>query len=155
MHNHTGCICLTFLHCVFLNVSSNYVHKRMQNHTGNICWIFLHCVLSNVSSKHLDQSMHSHTGCICLTFQMFPQITRSRILLLFDFSSMCVSKRILKLPAQADTNSHWLHLFDFSVCFHIVYCHFIIFKIFIYHLWNKGGKGKGMDACTQHSNISC
>ena len=37
MHNHTGCICLIFLHCVFSNVSSNCLHMRMHNHTGSIC----------------------------------------------------------------------------------------------------------------------
>ena len=40
MHNHTGCICLTFLRCVFSNVSSRRLHKRMQNHTGCIYLIF-------------------------------------------------------------------------------------------------------------------
>ena len=89
MRNHTGCICLTFLHCAFSNVSSNGLHEwmhnhtgcicltfphsnclpqRMQNHTGCICLTFLHCAFSNVSSKRLDKRMQNHTGCICLTF---------------------------------------------------------------------------------------
>ena len=68
MHNHTGCICLTFLHCVFSNVSSNGLPERMHNRIGCICLSFLHCVFSNVSSKHLHKRMHNHTGCICLTF---------------------------------------------------------------------------------------
>ena len=66
MHNHIGCICSTFLHCAFLNVSSNRLHQKMQSHIGCICLTFLHCVFSNVSSNCLHQKMHSHIGCICL-----------------------------------------------------------------------------------------
>ena len=68
MQSHTGCICLTFLHCVFSNVSSNRLPEQMQNHTGCICWTFLHCAFSNVSSNDLLEKRQSHTGCICLTF---------------------------------------------------------------------------------------
>ena len=76
--SHTDCICLTFLHCVFLNVSSNHLHERMQNHIGCICLTFLncaisncstfhHCAFSNVSSNCLLEKRHSHIGYICLT----------------------------------------------------------------------------------------
>ena len=68
MHNHTGCICLTLLHCVFSNESSNCLPERMHNHTGCICLTFLHCVFSNVSSNCLLERMHSHIDCICLSF---------------------------------------------------------------------------------------
>merc|ERR1712016_244948 len=68
MHNHTGCICLTFLHRVSSNVSSNCLPERMHNHTGCICLSFLHCVPSNVSSNYPPERIHNHTGCICLTF---------------------------------------------------------------------------------------
>ena len=54
----TLCMChfsLTFLHCVFSNVSSNGVHERMHNYTGCICLPFLHCAFSNVSSNYLPQ----------------------------------------------------------------------------------------------------
>ena len=70
MHNHTGCICLIFLHYESSNVSSKHLHKRMQNHTGCICLTFLslHCVFSNVDSKSLQKRMRNHTGCICLVF---------------------------------------------------------------------------------------
>ena len=40
---HTSCICLTLLHCVFSNESSNRLFGRMQNHIGCICLTFLHC----------------------------------------------------------------------------------------------------------------
>ena len=59
--SHTGCICLTFLRCVFSNVTSGRLHKRMQSHIGCICLTYLQCAFSNVSSKWLHKS---HTGCI-------------------------------------------------------------------------------------------
>ena len=52
-HSHTGCICWTFLRCVFLNVSSNGLPERMHSHIGCICFTFLHCAFSNVSSNCL------------------------------------------------------------------------------------------------------
>ena len=67
MHSHIGCTCLTFLHCVFSNVSSNGLPEWLRSHTDCICLIFLHCVFSNVFSKHLHKKMQSHTGCICKT----------------------------------------------------------------------------------------
>ena len=63
-----GCICLTFLHCVFSNVSSNRLPEWMQSHTGCICLAFLQCGLSNVSSNGLHEKMHNHTSCNCLIF---------------------------------------------------------------------------------------
>ena len=57
MLSHTGCICLTFLHCAFSNVSLNCLHKRMRNYTDSICLTFLHCVFSNVSSSCLPLRM--------------------------------------------------------------------------------------------------
>ena len=66
MHNYTGCMCLTFLHCVFLNVTSNCLPDRKQSHTDYICLTFLRCVFSCAASKRLGQNMHNHIGCICL-----------------------------------------------------------------------------------------
>ena len=68
MHNHTDCICLTFLCRAFSNVFSNCLLERMQSHTGCICSTFLHYASSNVSSNCLPEKMHNHTGCICLIF---------------------------------------------------------------------------------------
>ena len=65
MHSHIGCICLTFLHCVFSNVFSKRLHERIHNHIGCIFLTFLHSVLSNVSSNHLPERKHSCIGCIC------------------------------------------------------------------------------------------
>ena len=68
MHNRTGCICLAFLHYAFSNVSSNYLHVRMQNRTGSICSIFLPCGFSNDFGHFLSRKRQSHTGCTYLTF---------------------------------------------------------------------------------------
>ena len=56
-------LCLTFLHCVFPNVSSNGLSGRMQSHIDYVCLTFLHCAFSNVSSICLPEGMHTHTGC--------------------------------------------------------------------------------------------
>ena len=66
LHSRIGCICLTFLHCGFSNVSSNCLHQRMHSDTGCICLTFLHCVFSNVSSNRLHKRIHSRIGCIFL-----------------------------------------------------------------------------------------
>ena len=49
MHNRTGCICLSFLQCVFSNVSSNYRPERIQSHTA--CLSFLHYVFFKCTVK--------------------------------------------------------------------------------------------------------
>ena len=67
-HNHTGCICWTFLRCVFSNVSSNCLPEWMHSHTSCICLTFLHCAFSNVPSKRLHELLHSRIGCTCLIF---------------------------------------------------------------------------------------
>ena len=66
--SHIDCICFTFLHCVFLNVSSKNLCGRLRSHIECTCLIFLYCVFSNVASNCLPESMQSHTGCICLFF---------------------------------------------------------------------------------------
>ena len=40
----------------------------MQNHIGCICSTFLHCAFSNVSSNGMSERRHSCIGCICLIF---------------------------------------------------------------------------------------
>ena len=84
MHNHTGCICLTFLHCVSSNVSSNCLPQKMHNHTGYICLTFLHCAFSNVSSicLHFRRFIITQAAFVWLfstvRFQMCPQNVRPR-----------------------------------------------------------------------------
>ena len=49
----------TFLHCAFLNVSSNCLPERMKSHIGCICLTFLRCVFLNVSSNDLSEKRRS------------------------------------------------------------------------------------------------
>ena len=85
MHIHTDCIFLTFLHYAFSNESSNCLPERMHNHTGCICSIFLRCGFSNVFSKHLHKRIQSYTGCICSTFLHCA---------FSNVSSICLSERM-------------------------------------------------------------
>ena len=68
MQSHNGRICMTFLHCVFLNASSNCMHERMHSYIGCIWMTFLLCAFSNVLSNCLPERMQSHIGCISLAF---------------------------------------------------------------------------------------
>ena len=103
MHNHTGCICLTFLHCAFSNELSKRLHGRMHNHTGCICLIFPHCVFSNASSNGLLDGMHSHTGCICVSFHhcVFLNVC-------FDVSFLYVYSNYLHQKRQNHTDGIYL-----------------------------------------------
>ena len=104
MHTHTGCICLTFLHCAFSNVSSNGLYEQMHSHIGCIYSSFLHCVFSNVPTKHLHRRMQSHTGCICsfslLRFKISPQhvCTRRCIVTLVAFVWLFATVRFQMSP---------------------------------------------------------
>ena len=60
-----GYICWTFLHFLFLNVSSSSLPDKIQKRTGCTCLTFLHPGFSNVFSKCLSKIMQSHIGCIC------------------------------------------------------------------------------------------
>ena len=87
---------VTFLHCVFSNVSANRLPQKRHSRIGCICLAFDHCVFSSVFLKHLAQSRHSHIGCIYLTFLHCGFVKCLHKLL--DFSSPCVLKYILKSP---------------------------------------------------------
>ena len=41
---------------------------------------------------------------------------------LFDFSSLCICKCLLKLPTWKDAKPHWLHLFDYFSTMHFQMC---------------------------------
>ena len=41
----------SLLHCGFSNVSLKHLHERMHSHNGCICFLFLHCVFLNESSN--------------------------------------------------------------------------------------------------------
>ena len=128
MHNYciVICISLTFLYCVFSNVSSNGLPdrcivtldafvlgfllcsfsnmSRRHIHTGCICLIFFHCVLSSVSSNCRPQRIQRRTGCIC-----------------FDLSPLCVQKWVLKcdLPREYGITLVAFVWFFSAVCFQV------------------------------------
>ena len=64
------CICLTFLQCVFTNVSSNRQLEIMNSNINCICLVFLHCAFPNVYSKSLGQHRQSHTVCTFSGYQI-------------------------------------------------------------------------------------
>ena len=59
MHSHIGCICLTFLQCAFLNVSSNCLSDKMQSYIGCICLTFLPCSFLAVPRQLYRWPCHS------------------------------------------------------------------------------------------------
>ena len=67
-------------------------------HISCICLTFLHCAFSNVASNRLHKKRHNHINYIC-----------------FHFFLQCIFKCFLRSPALEDAQSHWLHLFDFSL----------------------------------------
>ena len=99
MQSHIGCICLTFPHCAFSNVSLNRLPEKKHSCIGCIYLTFLHCAFLNVFSNGLLEKKKSHW------------------LHLFDFSPLCVIKCLFKWLAWEDAKSHWLHLFDLLLSF--------------------------------------
>ena len=92
IQSRIGCICLTFLHCAFLNVSSNCLPEQRHSHTGYICLAFLHCVFLNVFSNCLSENRQSHIGCIfsssflhCALLNGLPEMVQSHIIAAFDW----------------------------------------------------------------------
>ena len=116
MQSNTGCICLTFLHCVF-SASSNRLHpplcvfKRVLKEGAKSHWLHLFD-FSKVSSKRLPEKMHSHIDCICSTFHhcAFSNVSSNCLLkkrhnrtgyICLTFLH-CVFKCLFKSPARED-----------------------------------------------------
>ena len=120
MQSCTGCIYVTFLQCVFSNVSWNHLPEMMHSCNGCTCLTFLCCVILNELSKPFYKRMQCHTGFICLflsimCFQL-PTWEDAKLhwLHLLDFHPLCVFRCLVKLPVWVKAIPHWLHLFDFS-----------------------------------------
>ena len=106
MQSYIGCIYLTCLHCVFLNVFSMYLDQRRHNRIGCIglafprcAFSFSHCVFPNASSNFLDQKCEMTLFAFVTIFspvylQMHPRM-------------VCMQDCLLTL--------HCLHLFNFSL----------------------------------------
>ena len=112
MQSHTGCICLTFLHCEFSNDPSNRLHNRMHSCIGCICLTFLYCVVLNSSGfSHLHPSNQSNH------FQGFAPFP-----LCVVFCPNCCFKLIQIY--------HWLLVSNITIVFFFFneYFHFFIIK---------------------------
>ena len=99
LHSPTGYICLTFIHCVFSNVSSSGLSGWMQNHTGCTCLLFLRSVFSNIPLDCLPWRMCNHTFYMCLVFlqtsNVYSNAPHKRMqshIGCICFSSVCVFK---------------------------------------------------------------
>ena len=108
MHSHKGCICVTFLQCVFSCVSSNDLHEMMHSHTGCICLTFLQCAFSCDSSNDLPEMMHSHNGCICLTFLqcVFSCVSSNDLHVMMHSYADCICLTILQLVFLTSKRQH-------------------------------------------------
>ena len=131
MQSHTGCICLTFLHCVYSNVFSNRLPVKMQSYIGCICLTFIHSVFSNVSSNCLPEKKHNYTGCTCLTFLqcVFKCILKLTPRPIFLMDSFLVSPQItfrceLKSALNPSRFDVTIKTFFFSMCCLNVECQF-------------------------------
>ena len=111
MNSHIGCICLTFLHCAFSNVSSNRLHQRMHSHIGCICLTFLQCAFSNVPSNCLPGRMQSHIGYISVKGKGIVTLPMSLV-------ALCVFKRILKMLLGR------MHNHIACICLAFIHCAF-------------------------------
>ena len=121
MHSPTGCICLTFLHCVFLNECSNGLRLRIHTYIDSICWVLLHCAFSNVSSNFLPERRQNHSGCICLTFLhcVFSNESSNGLPVRMQSRIGCMCMTFLQCASQVSPQttshcSHSWHLFVFS-----------------------------------------
>ena len=110
----------TFLNCVSSDVSSNGLPQRVHAHIGCICLTFLHCVFSVVFivwSRGCKVTLVAFV-CLfpCVYFQMCPQRTKIRagvftlVALVWLFFTVCFQMCLQMTFAH----SHWLHLFVFS-----------------------------------------
>ena len=127
-HTRIGCICLTFLHCVFSDVSSSCLLERMHNHICCICWTFLHCVFSNVTSNYLPEMMHIRTGCICLTFlhSAFSDVSLSCLLERMQNHTGCICLIFLRCAFSNESSKRLhkrMHNYTGCICLIFPYVH--------------------------------
>ena len=109
----------------------------MQNLVVYLCSI--------MSPQNASPRRGSHIGCMfylsasfitlcvfkCLLKLLAWKDTNSHWLHLFDFSPLCVLKCFFKFPALADAKPHWLHMFEFVFVFVTLVCAII----FLSKLW--------------------
>ena len=120
MKCYIGCICLTWLHCVFSNVSSKYLDQRRYNQIVCIGFAFLHmCVL------RFPVWYNAYLHWLFVFCPLFvsksllkvlgPDNAKSQCLHLYKYSLLCVLRFTLKLYEWNDAYWHRLNLFDGSL----------------------------------------
>ena len=128
-----GCICLTFLncvfsHCIYSNVWSKCLLGRMQDHTRYIFFTFLQYVFQMCPQMAWPRGCKVTQVAVVrlfpiVLFQRSPQIACPRecifaLVAFFGFSPLCLFKCLVKLFDWKDARSQSLHLVGFSpVCF--------------------------------------
>ena len=90
--------------------------EKRQSHISCICLTFLHCAFSNVSANGLDGKRYSHIGCICLTFLLCFNEMQTMWLRLFScrafketFKNAQWRKVKQMRPMQCDHASYYAH----------------------------------------------
>ena len=102
------------VHLVDININVESVKFWMWKWLQEIKWY------KNTHFEHRVSCISTLRGIELVAFQIsnfkLPawEDAKLRWLHLFDFSSLCVFKCLLKSPAWIDAKSHWLHLFNFS-----------------------------------------
>ena len=126
IHNHIGCICFTFRHYDFSNVSSNRLPDKMHSCIG--CIYFSPVCVFKCVLKFPALKKHSRIGCIHMTYiSVRFQIWRSKVALVafvWLFSTVCfqMSPKIACLGRSKVTLVAFLSIVHFqkytwNVCF--------------------------------------
>ena len=117
-----GCVCLIFLHCVFSNVSSKRLHKRMDNHTG--------CIWKHTVEKRLTSS--TSAVCLCILSDIpfentFGNPQRRKIkemqpVRLCMLCTLSLCSKTMGSPFRVKALLHVLHLKGFSPVWVLMWC---------------------------------
>ena len=117
-----GCICLTFLHCASLNVSSNHLPESRHSRIGCICLTFLHCGSLNVSLNCLPKRRFVWFFSTVLATALWAPMTGNGFSPLWATNFLqCVLKskiiipRPSSVPSSVKRPAHWLQSFSLRV----------------------------------------
>ena len=108
MKSYIGCICLTWLHCVFSNVSSKYLDQRRYNQIVCIGFAFLHCAFSCASSGFLFDTMHTCTGYLSFAHCSFPKASSKYLDQIMQNHNVCICTNVPYFVSK-DLPSNFMH----------------------------------------------
>ena len=132
-----GCICLTFLncvfsHCIYSNVWSKCLLGRMQDHTRYIFFTFLQYVFQMCPQMAWPRGCKVTQVAVVrlfpiVLFQRSPQIACPRecifaLVAFFGFSSLCIFKWIFKSPAIIDLGAFVWRFFTMHIQMAFLQC---------------------------------